>query len=1255
MTNKTMINLRAGRVWTSFLFLMVLGVVGLAPAQATAQTTCYAVNGGSWSDANTWAGSSTANGGTCSGSNSNDYPNGSDDAVITSGVSVTQDLSSLSINSVTVNDNATGLFLAEDLSVANDVEVGSSAPLKTYTSSNGVLQDSGLLSVGGTLTNDGTVEVDRDNSGTGELVVSGVFTNNSSGTVDVDKLDGGPGLLSAGALKNEGDIQVYKSEGTITCNGFLNNNPNSTGATLNIGTGTLEVSGNLSNGSGGSFTANSSGGVQGTVIFTSGSTASPTLSGNWNGSNSFYDVEVESGSSIEPDDALTVGGSTDAPQIDGELKVFGQWGEAGNNEGADLIFQGDLFQIDSNGDFFSNKVQFNNGGSTDVEGTVFSDVTVTNNTEVDLKNQFTINGKLTITGTTGDALDLTTGVLTLNGDAQIEGKIKPNNGGVTFNSGSTQTIEGSTSQQITTGNTTISNGAGNTTVEVASASAALVTRNLNLQSGTELRLGRPLQIEGDFTNTGGAFDFLDNATSEKITLNGGGPQTIDSSSDITLNELEVANLRDSLKAAPDVKVTDGSIVSVADKLIMTSGRLETSDDLRLLPGARIVYNSTDGDGNGTLDSYITDNVVSLRTLRGSSDWVNVSAPATTTYAEYFEEQKTISGDDYNDLWIQGPANSDIPGADTSGRNTVNLFYYNESGSVNGSTNNARSGWTAVGDMTNSISRTRGLLLYPYVDDNNDGTESSEEQFPKRIDVVGGANFTPTTTISLSATDQGNNGISGDSDDGWNLISNPYLNTIDWTGSKSGNGVDSTNCCGVIYTYDASNDSYISHNGTVTSTGNAFADYGYVAPHQSFFVKATSTSSSEVTIDITEDQVADSSGADDPFIPKSSSQREDRLVSLQLQLSSLTADAHASFQSGGERGFDRRDAYQLNPPLSDGGFLELYSVLRDGTGLAISNLPRDLDDDTSVPFAAISRGCAGTQPFGGTATMRWPELRNLPYDWNLTLEDTKTDTKVNLQKDSTYTFTLESSTPESECASKSFSEPSSEQRPPLPSPEVATHPSVKAGTAKDSKAPRTRFNLHIKPNAVPPAEVNDLNTRIEDQDAILEWTTPRETNNAGFQVQRKADGSYSDVGGAFVESKADGNTSTQKHSYQYRVEDLDAGSHTYRLKMVDTDGEASFTDPIDVEVGVSGKYDFTTYPNPVRERATVKFALEKEEEVSLVLYNTLGQRVRTVYRDTPPAGETEDIRLDTDGLSSGLYILRLKGPGITATQRVTVVK
>ncbi len=186
---------------------------------------------------------------------------------------------------------------------------------------------------------------------------------------------------------------------------------------------------------------------------------------------------------------------------------------------------------------------------------------------------------------------------------------------------------------------------------------------------------------------------------------------------------------------------------------------------------------------------------------------------------------------------------------------------------------------------------------------------------------------------------------------------------------------------------------------------------------------------------------------------------------------------------------------------------------------------------------------------------------------------------------------------------------------------------------------------------------------------LTWETASEQNNAGFRVQRrvasapgarrdgKRGGSWTKVG--FVDSKAEGGSSTEALTYRFTAEELGVGTHQFRLQQVDLNGTPHAHDPVTVEVQMQEALRLTPpAPNPVRGDAAVRFAVREAKETTLQLFNTLGQQVATVYRGTPPAGEQQTVRLDSrqlSGLASGVYFLRLQAGEQTTTQRVTVVR
>ena len=115
----------------------------------------------------------------------------------------------------------------------------------------------------------------------------------------------------------------------------------------------------------------------------------------------------------------------------------------------------------------------------------------------------------------------------------------------------------------------------------------------------------------------------------------------------------------------------------------------------------------------------------------------------------------------------------------------------------------------------------------------------------------------------------------------------------------------------------------------------------------------------------------------------------------------------------------------------------------------------------------------------------------------------------------------------------------------------------------------------------PVELSGFEATLDGEDAVrLMWTTATETGNAGFRVQRKAEGagggSWTTVGS--VEGEG---TTTKPTSYRYVDENLpyEAGQLTYRHKQVDTDGSAGYSKEVTVDREVTEVQLLGTYPKP----------------------------------------------------------------------------
>lgn len=121
---------------------------------------------------------------------------------------------------------------------------------------------------------------------------------------------------------------------------------------------------------------------------------------------------------------------------------------------------------------------------------------------------------------------------------------------------------------------------------------------------------------------------------------------------------------------------------------------------------------------------------------------------------------------------------------------------------------------------------------------------------------------------------------------------------------------------------------------------------------------------------------------------------------------LSANAHFSFTSTGEIGKDNFDGLRLDP-LDFKEFLSISTVVGDEQ-LSINNLPSELNEEVTIPMdvEAFTTAEEGWIPKGGEITLTWPELKNLPEHWEITLTDYKTGITTNVRTESSYTFIAE---------------------------------------------------------------------------------------------------------------------------------------------------------------------------------------------------------------------------------------------------------
>ncbi len=85
----------------------------------------------------------------------------------------------------------------------------------------------------------------------------------------------------------------------------------------------------------------------------------------------------------------------------------------------------------------------------------------------------------------------------------------------------------------------------------------------------------------------------------------------------------------------------------------------------------------------------------------------------------------------------------------------------------------------------------------------------------------------------------------------------------------------------------------------------------------------------------------------------------------------------------------------------------------------------------------------------------------------------------------------------------------------------------------------------------------------------------------------------------------------------------------------------------------------SYPNPFNPQTTISFGLPKGSEVELVIYNVLGQKVRTLFHGYFQTG-WHNITWDGSddagsSMASGVYLLRMKADEFVSTHKMTLLR
>jgi len=185
----------------------------------------------------------------------------------------------------------------------------------------------------------------------------------------------------------------------------------------------------------------------------------------------------------------------------------------------------------------------------------------------------------------------------------------------------------------------------------------------------------------------------------------------------------------------------------------------------------------------------------------------------------------------------------------------------------------------------------------------------------------------------------------------------------------------------------------------------------------------------------------------------------------------------------------------------------------------------------------------------------------------------------------------------------------------------------------------------------PVELVTFSANAIGNNVTLNWSTATETNNSGFDIQRKNGlEEFSSIG--FIPGSG---TTTEGRIYQFTDTELQPGKYFYRLKQIDYDGSFEYSKIVEIEVNSPVKFALSqNYPNPFNPATKISFQISQQNFVTLKIYDVLGKEVETLINKEMEAGRYK-IDFDAAGLTSGIYFYQLKSGEFSSTRKMTLLK
>ncbi len=176
--------------------------------------------------------------------------------------------------------------------------------------------------------------------------------------------------------------------------------------------------------------------------------------------------------------------------------------------------------------------------------------------------------------------------------------------------------------------------------------------------------------------------------------------------------------------------------------------------------------------------------------------------------------------------------------------------------------------------------------------------------------------------------------------------------------------------------------------------------------------------------------------------------------------------------------------------------------------------------------------------------------------------------------------------------------------------------------------------------------------------VIRWQTLSEVDHLGFNVYRQTNDQFERSNAL----KLNQDLITGNGTYQFKDDQVErTRTYYYWLEDISLQGVKTLHGPISANLAAGVPYVYEleqNYPNPFNPSTTIRFSVPQKAHVELIVYNLLGQKVRTLIDKEMGAGfhRVKWNGLDDHGaaVTTGVYIVKMTSGQFVQTRKMLMI-